>query len=322
RTINSWPEIHTRRRTLYSTTYNNGSPTTPAATSPKILPARRPTMPPAAAANSSTPTSPARLLRRRALVLSPASATSSGADDRPAPAAGCCSSIYTPGDSQRTGTNLSSPLNRILTGRAHRMPPKAPNATDAEGQVATNQQRREAAKRKLDRQLTRQAERAKRRKIVGTGVTIGAVLVAAGLVVFIVTRGDPSTAGQASEQKTSSTAKSSANKTTSGPCQYESSPRGSAGKDVGLPSDPKQTPDSGRVDAALHTNLGTLDITLDRSKAPCTVQSMVHLIESGFYEDSPCHRLTTREKLNVLQCGDPTGTGKGGPGYTIPDEPP
>src|SRR5699024_8616588 len=221
-----------------------------------------------------------------------------------------------------TGTNLSSPLNRILTGRAHRMPPKAPNATDAEGQVATNQQRREAAKRKLDRQLTRQAERAKRRKIVGTGVTIGAVLVAAGLVVFIVTRGDPSTAGQASEQKTSSTAKSSANKTTSGPCQYESSPRGSAGKDVGLPSDPKQTPDSGRVDAALHTNLGTLDITLDRSKAPCTVQSMVHLIESGFYEDSPCHRLTTREKLNVLQCGDPTGTGKGGPGYTIPDEPP
>src|SRR5699024_7265951 len=71
-----------------------------------------------------------------------------------------------------------------------------------------------------------------------------------------------------------------------------------------------------------HTNLGTLDITLDRSKAPCTVQSMVHLIESGSYEDSPCHRLTTREKLNVLQCGDPTGTGKGGPGYTSPDEPP
>lgn len=197
------------------------------------------------------------------------------------------------------------------------MPPKAPNVTDAEDQVATNQQRRESAKRQLDRQLAQRAERARRRKIVGTGVTIGAVLVATGLVVFFATRGGSSDTDQASEQDTNSSAEA-----TSGACQYQPDPEGSAGKEVGLPPDPKEAPDNGKTRAALKTNRGTIDITLDRAKAPCAVQSTIHLIKSGFYDDSPCHRLGTSDTLNVLQCGDPTGSGTGGPGYTIPDEPP
>ena len=183
--------------------------------------------------------------------------------------------------------------------------------------MATNQQRREAAKRKLDRQLTRRAERAKRRKIVGTGVTIGVVLVVAGLVVFVVTRNNTSDADQASESDTTT-----ATEATSGPCQYEPAPEQSTGNDVGLPDDPADTPDNGTVRAALQTNRGTIDLTLDRGEAPCTVQSTTHLIESGFYDNTSCHRLTTSDALSVLQCGDPTGTGAGGPGYTIPDEPP
>lgn len=184
--------------------------------------------------------------------------------------------------------------------------------------MGTNQQRREAAKRKLDRQLARRAEQAKRRKVVGAGVTIGAVVIVAGVVVFLVTRGETPPVNQAATQ-------SDANATaqpTSGPCHYKPTPRRPAAKKVGLPPDPKPTPDEGTVHVAMETNVGTIDMTLDRAKAPCTVQSITHLVKSGFYDDTPCHRLVTADSLSVLQCGDPTGTGTGGPGYTIPDEPP
>ena len=49
--------------------------------------------------------------------------------------------------------------------------------------------------------------------------------------------------------------------------------------------------------------------------APCTVGSFAHLAANGFFDATSCHRLTTSETLKVLQCGDPTGSGSGGPGY-------
>jgi len=58
------------------------------------------------------------------------------------------------------------------------------------------------------------------------------------------------------------------------------------------------------------------------AEARCTVNSFTSLVSQKYYDDTVCHRLTTGEGLKVLQCGDPTGTGQGGPGYTIPDEPP
>ena len=53
---------------------------------------------------------------------------------------------------------------------------------------------------------------------------------------------------------------------------------------------------------------------LDGAKAPQTVASFLGLARSGYWNDSPCHRLVT-SGIYVLQCGDPTGTGSGGPGY-------
>jgi peptidyl-prolyl cis-trans isomerase B (cyclophilin B) len=76
------------------------------------------------------------------------------------------------------------------------------------------------------------------------------------------------------------------------------------------------------VTATLATNQGAIPIVLDRAKAPCTVASFLNLAGAGFYNGTPCHRLVTVDSLKVLQCGDPTGSGTGGPGYTIPDEPP
>ena len=51
--------------------------------------------------------------------------------------------------------------------------------------------------------------------------------------------------------------------------------------------------------------------------------SFISLARAGYYDDSVCNRLTSRlAPTRFLQCGDPTGPGTGGPGYTIPDEVP
>lgn len=59
-----------------------------------------------------------------------------------------------------------------------------------------------------------------------------------------------------------------------------------------------------------------LGISLDGAAAPQAVSNFIALSQAGYYTGTPCHRLTT-EGLYVLQCGDPTGTGTGGPGYTF-----
>ena len=66
--------------------------------------------------------------------------------------------------------------------------------------------------------------------------------------------------------------------------------------------------------ATVTTNCGVITMELNGTKAPQTVASFLGLAKGGYWADSPCHRLTT-EGIFVLQCGDPTGTGSGAPGY-------
>jgi peptidyl-prolyl cis-trans isomerase B (cyclophilin B) len=66
----------------------------------------------------------------------------------------------------------------------------------------------------------------------------------------------------------------------------------------------------------LSTSAGDVTLTLDGAAAPQAVASFLSLAESGYFDDTDCHRLTT-EGIHVLQCGDPTGTGTGGPGYSF-----
>lgn len=107
---------------------------------------------------------------------------------------------------------------------------------------------------------------------------------------------------------------------THGPCQYTVTPDEPAARPVPLPPDPARTPDRGTVRVDVRTNQGALPLKLDRAAAPCTVQSFVHLAKWRFYDRTTCHRLTTYPTLEVLQCGDPSGTGEGGPGYRYKDE--
>ncbi len=59
-----------------------------------------------------------------------------------------------------------------------------------------------------------------------------------------------------------------------------------------------------------------LGIELDGAAAPQAVSSFISLAQSGFYDGLTCHRLTTGEGFEVLQCGDPSGDGSGGPEYS------
>lgn len=196
--------------------------------------------------------------------------------------------------------------------------------------MPTNQQRREAAKRKLERQLARRVERQRRRRTIGVIVTVAAVIVVVGGVYVLVTSGhgnSTAAANPSASQSAAPTTTTAPGVPTTGPCKYTTTPSQPApsGKNVGVPADPNPTPKTGTVAVTLHTSQGDIPITLNRAEAPCTVQSFLHLVQSKFYDNTPCHRLTTYstpQPLKVLQCGDPTGQGTGGPGYTIPDEKP
>ncbi len=92
-------------------------------------------------------------------------------------------------------------------------------------------------------------------------------------------------------------------------------------------SKPNKAPRSGRVptdpaavSVSMSTNRGDIGIQLDNGKAPCTVNSFASLAQQGYFDGTSCHRLTTTPQLGVLQCGDPSGTGTGGPGYRFANE--
>lgn len=207
--------------------------------------------------------------------------------------------------------------------------------------MATNQQRREAAKRKLERQLVRRQERAKRRKIVGAGVVGGVVLIVAGVVVWVVNSGGGDDTTAASSPPSSSappvptvgtiptqrTALPTRTKPLPNPttCSYPADSQGAKPPKPVTAPDGKNVPAQGKVDITLKSTAGDIPITLDRALAPCTVQAFVSLAKQGFYTDTICHRLGVTD-LQMLQCGDPnakgdvTTDGTGGPGFTIPDE--
>jgi len=99
-------------------------------------------------------------------------------------------------------------------------------------------------------------------------------------------------------------------------CAYSSAAQPAA-RSVGTP--PTRATQLGTFVATLTTSQGAIVIALDAAKAPCTVNSFVFLAQRKYFDATPCHRLTTAG-IFVLQCGDPTGTGSGGPGYQFADE--
>ena len=209
-------------------------------------------------------------------------------------------------------------------------------ATQATGVlVPTNEQRREAAKRKLDRQLARRAQRAKARRrnaVIAGMVTVVLVIGIVALIKLLPSHDrNVNTAAKPAPQPsaTKTNPLHPDDKPAAAPvrpqplpafvdCQYPATQQPPA-RPVKPPLAGNITA-TGAVAATMQTSAGAIGLTLDRALAPCTVNSFVSLAKQGYFNNSTCHRLVTNPTLHVLQCGDPTGLGTGGPGYTIPDE--
>lgn len=198
--------------------------------------------------------------------------------------------------------------------------------------MPTNEERREAAKGKLERQLEKRAEQAKRRRIltvVGALLAVAAAVVA--ITVFVLDKSEPKKAETATG--TDSTAPTPTVLTRGGPgqlpafkapdglgknCQYPKAEPVS--KKVDPPKSGQVPTDPATVSVSMSTSEGNLGLILNNAEAPCTVNSFASLAQKGFFDDTVCHRLTTAPNLGVLQCGDPTGMGTGGPGYKFSNE--
>jgi peptidyl-prolyl cis-trans isomerase B (cyclophilin B) len=127
-------------------------------------------------------------------------------------------------------------------------------------------------------------------------------------------RDDTSSSPTEESSEPSTTATETVTESGSGECEYVPD-----GTDAGVTPPPGSPSESGEVPVTLNTSVGELGLTLDATNAPCTVNSFVSLAEQGYFDGTTCHRMTT-QGIFVLQCGDPTGTGTGGPGYSFGDE--
>jgi peptidyl-prolyl cis-trans isomerase B (cyclophilin B) len=200
--------------------------------------------------------------------------------------------------------------------------------------VPTNEQRRATAKRKLERQLERRAAKERKRRIYTiVGSSVAALVVIGAIVATVVVTNRDSGSQTASAATSTPTSATSAASSAPGQlpafaapanlganCQYPPSTGEKASKQNNPPRTGKVPTDPPQVSASMTTNQGNIGLQLDNAKSPCTVNSFASLAQQGFFNGTPCHRLTTSEGLAVLQCGDPTGQGTGGPGYQFDNE--
>jgi peptidyl-prolyl cis-trans isomerase B (cyclophilin B) len=201
--------------------------------------------------------------------------------------------------------------------------------------VPTNEQRRATAKRKLERQLERRAEQARRRRMVAiVGGAVAAVVVVVAVVATVVLTNQEHNKNNKQASATGSSSTSAGPGTSSGTpplppfkaaanlgadCQYEPA-AGPASKPANLPRQGKVPTDPAQVSVSMVTNQGNVGLLLANNESPCTVNSFVSLAQQKFFDDTKCHRITASPTSSVLQCGDPTGDGTGGPGYQFPNE--
>jgi peptidyl-prolyl cis-trans isomerase B (cyclophilin B) len=183
--------------------------------------------------------------------------------------------------------------------------------------TSTRERQRAAARAKLEKEMAKRAEAAKKRRQLQAGIAagLGLLLVVAGTAWLVMSLGgDDETGGD--------TAAGNAQ------CTWTEIPAGQGGpqvKDVGLP--PTDAKNTGTQTMTIDTNLGPITAKLNLAEVPCTAASFTHLTSKGFFDNTKCHRLVT-EGLQVLQCGDPSATGEGyretdgtgGPSYRFGEE--
>ncbi|MET7274805.1 peptidylprolyl isomerase [Streptomyces flaveolus] len=183
--------------------------------------------------------------------------------------------------------------------------------------VSQEQRRRQLAREKFLRQQQRRtsARRKARMRNAAIASVLGVILIGSvALYTTGVVLGDDDDKTNASAQVTPS---ASASSKAPDPCDK---PAGGKVKTQTWKKEPAMAIDkSAKYTMKLSTTCGDIDIALKASAAPHTVNSFDFLAGKGYFDHTKCHRLTD-QGIYVLQCGDPQGTGAGGPGYTLPDE--
>ncbi|MFF5965958.1 peptidylprolyl isomerase [Streptomyces collinus] len=180
--------------------------------------------------------------------------------------------------------------------------------------VSQEQRRRQLAREKFLRQQQRRTD-ARRKARIRNSVIASAlgVIVVLSVTVFLTKPFEDGKTENANADVTPSATPSKA----PDPCEK---PAPGKVKSETWEKEPAMTIDeSAKYTMKLDTTCGEIDVALKASAAPHTVNSFNFLLGKGYLDHSKCHRLTN-QGIYVLQCGDPKGTGMGGPGYTIPDE--
>lgn len=154
---------------------------------------------------------------------------------------------------------------------------------------------------------------------VSVTLTATVMLSAMSAVVVLAVSGCGSSSSDSADGSAGGTASSSAS-AAAGECAYPDDqlvPQ--AAKKVDKP--PTKPAYSGKVDVTITTNQGKIPFVFDADNAPCAVNSVLSLAKQNFYDNSPCSRVAYQSAgFAILQCGDPTGTGAGGPGYVFMEE--
>ena len=177
------------------------------------------------------------------------------------------------------------------------------------------ERQRKLARERMLRQQARRAERARKARQITIVAVVCCVVVGLGIGGYFLFAGPGGGKAAAVSATSSATPSASTQVEPATACSYQAS--GTAARNVGLP--PAKPDSKASYQATIHTNRGDVVIDLLNTKATCTVNSFVYLAAKKYFNGTHCHRLTTIDPF-VLQCGDPTGTGSGSPGYKFANE--
>jgi peptidyl-prolyl cis-trans isomerase B (cyclophilin B) len=179
--------------------------------------------------------------------------------------------------------------------------------------------RRELELAKVARQAERRrAARARRARIMTVVAIAVLVAIGGGIAALLIATGDNGSTAAAATASASPTGTAKPAATSKvGNCTYTANGQ-QPSRPVSLPPAAASV-DSSPATMTITTNQGTMTAALDAAKAPCTVHALRLLAEAKFYDNTSCHRETTTN-IFVLQCGDPSGTGEGSPGYGYANE--
>jgi cyclophilin family peptidyl-prolyl cis-trans isomerase len=177
--------------------------------------------------------------------------------------------------------------------------------------------------------LEAEAKRQKQRKQVRNGVIVVVIIGVIVGLVFLLTNNN-NNKSQASSKNSTTTSTTTATKAHDAELQAKANTTAVAAgcpastktraNTLSWPSAPAQAIDTSKTyTATVKTTTGTFVVTLDAKTAPKTVNNFVFLAQHNYYHCVIFHRVIPNF---MNQTGDPTGTGTGGPGYTIPDENP